>query len=138
MRAKGKLGQDLGLTPMICIGETLGEREANQTKIVCETQLKAFMSAIDLSKEWAVAYEPVWAIGTGRVATIEQVAEAHGQIRQFLLKEGANQKTPILYGGSVNPGNARDLIKTPEVGGFLVGGASLEPLSFSQICKSSP
>lgn len=131
---KGKLVQDLGLIPMICIGETLQERESGQTKNVCEKQLGAFMKSIDCTKEWIVAYEPVWAIGTGKVATVQQVAETHAQIREFILKQGGSAVTPILYGGSVKPDNAGELLKIADVNGFLVGGASLEPATFHKIC----
>lgn len=134
---KGKLVQGLGLVPMLCIGESLKEREGGQTQRVCETQLKAFMDAIDLSKPWIVAYEPVWAIGTGKVATVDQVAETHGQIRDFIVKQGGAASTPILYGGSVKPENATELLKIKNVDGFLVGGASLEPETFSKICLAS-
>jgi triosephosphate isomerase len=122
---------------MICIGESLQERENGETQQVCETQLGAFMKAIDLSKEWIVAYEPVWAIGTGKVATVEQVAETHAQIRQFIVRQGGSAKTPILYGGSVKADNAAELLKITDVNGFLVGGASLEPSSFNKICLAA-
>lgn len=127
--AKGKLVQSLGLIPMLCIGETLEEREAGKTEEICEAQLLSFMNHIDITKEWVVAYEPVWAIGTGKVASLVQVAEAHTHIRKILK----SQAIPILYGGSVKPDNARDLLAIPEVGGFLVGGASLEPDTFKKI-----
>jgi len=132
--AKGKLVQSLGLTPMFCIGETLEEREAGKTEKVCETQLAVFMKSIDLKKEWIVAYEPVWAIGTGKVASLDQVSEAHSHIRKIIEKGGGAPSLPILYGGSVKPENAKELLAIPEVGGFLVGGASLEPQSFAKIC----
>ncbi len=131
---KGKLVQELELIPMICIGETLQERESGQTQAVCEKQLGAFMKAIDCSKEWIVAYEPVWAIGTGKVATVQQVAETHAQIRSFITRQGGSAQTPILYGGSVKPDNAGELLKIADVNGFLVGGASLEPAIFHKIC----
>lgn len=134
--AKGKLVQDLGLIPMLCIGETLSEREGGLTEKVCETQLVAFMKTIDLSKKWVIAYEPVWAIGTGKVASLEQVAETHSFIRRLIAREGGDAATLILYGGSVKPDNATDLLKIPDVNGFLVGGASLEVSSFSKICLS--
>lgn len=132
--AKGKLVQSLGLTPMLCIGETLAEREAGKTEIVCETQLMAFMNNIDVSKEWLVAYEPVWAIGTGKVASLAQVSEAHAHIRKVISSKGGSSSVLILYGGSVKPENAQELLSIPEVGGFLVGGASLEPETFKKIC----
>jgi triosephosphate isomerase len=134
---KGQLVQSLELVPMLCIGETLEEREGGQTKSVCEKQLKAFMDAIDLKKEWIVAYEPVWAIGTGKVASVEQVAEAHAQIRAYIISQGGSAETPILYGGSVKPENASELLRIKDVNGFLVGGASLDPISFSKICLAS-
>ncbi len=133
---KGKLVQSLGLTPMICIGESLEERENHQTETVCATQLNSFINAIDISKKWIVAYEPVWAIGTGKVATPAQVNETHAQIRKMILAKGGSSSVPILYGGSVKPENAAELLKIPEVGGFLVGGASLDPHTFSKICLS--
>jgi len=132
--AKGTLVQSLGLVPMLCIGETLQERESNQTELVCEKQLDAFMKMISLSQEWMVAYEPVWAIGTGKVASLDQVSEAHAHIRKTILLKGGSAGVPILYGGSVKPDNAKQLLEIPEVGGFLVGGASLDPKSFQQIC----
>jgi len=132
--AKGKLVQSLNLLPMLCIGETLEERERGKTEKVCETQLMAFMKSIDLRKEWVVAYEPVWAIGTGKVASLLQVSETHTQIRKMIEREGGSPQVPILYGGSVKPENSKELLAIPEVGGFLVGGASLEPQSFLKIC----
>lgn len=127
--------QELGLKPMLCIGETLQEREAGQTPGVIERQLtKGLHSA--KGNNFAIAYEPVWAIGTGKVATLEQVAEAHAQVRSQLTKMGFSSEVAILYGGSVKPDNAKALIRVPEVSGFLVGGASLEPQSFFEICNS--
>lgn len=132
---KGKLVQSLGLIPMLCIGETLEEREAGKTEKICEDQLLAFMNNIDLAKKWIVAYEPVWAIGTGKVASLAQVSEAHAHIRKVMTsQEGGSGSVPILYGGSVKPDNAKELLAISEVGGFLVGGASLEPESFKKIC----
>jgi triosephosphate isomerase len=133
---KGKLVQNLGLAPMLCIGETLQERESGQTLQICQTQLRAFMHAIDLKKAWIVAYEPVWAIGTGKVATTGQVAETHAQLRQFIISEGGSSEVPILYGGSVKPENASDLLQITDVNGFLVGGASLDPKSFASIANT--
>lgn len=132
--AKGRLVQGLGLTPMLCIGETLEQRQQGLTQKVCESQLRLFMQTIDLAKNWVVAYEPVWAIGTGKVATLEQVAETHSQIRTFISEQGGAKDTSILYGGSVKPENASELLKISDVNGFLVGGASLDPVSFHKIC----
>ncbi|WII71249.1 triose-phosphate isomerase [Bdellovibrio sp. 22V] len=131
---KVAFAQNLGLTPMLCIGETLEEREGAQTFRVLETQLHLGLAKADKSKPLVVAYEPVWAIGTGRVATPEQVAETHTDVHSILTKLGYGS-TPILYGGSVKPDNAAGLIKQPHVNGFLVGGASLEAKSFIEIAS---
>ncbi|UYL09752.1 triose-phosphate isomerase [Bdellovibrio sp. SKB1291214] len=125
--------QSLGLTPMLCIGETLQEREATHTFRVLETQLLLGLAKADKSKPIVVAYEPVWAIGTGKVATPEQVAETHTDVYNILSKMGFT--APILYGGSVKPDNAAQLIKQAHVSGFLVGGASLEVDSFQKIAS---
>lgn len=127
--------QSLGLIPMLCIGETLTERESQKTKAVLEAQLHGALSKVDRSKALVIAYEPVWAIGTGKVATSEQVAETHTWVREILNSMDLPE-TAILYGGSVKPDNAADLIKQKHVSGFLVGGASLEPASFAKICHS--
>lgn len=126
--------QSLGLVPMLCIGETLEEREAAHTFRVLETQLHLGLSKADKTKPVVIAYEPVWAIGTGKVATPEQVAETHTDIYNILKGLGFEQ-SPILYGGSVKPDNAAGLIKQPHVNGFLVGGASLEVKSFIEIAS---
>lgn len=126
--------QSLGLTPMICIGETLEERENKKTYRVLESQIEIGLA--NLTSQVVIAYEPVWAIGTGRVATEEQVADAHQFIYEQLVKRGC-QDTPILYGGSVKADNSKDLIQLPNVSGFLVGGASLEPQSFQSIIHST-
>ena len=124
--------QGLGLTPMLCIGETLEEREGGQTKKVIEAQLKESLCLASKTKSLMLAYEPVWAIGTGKVASPEQVQETHGEVRKILSDLGFG-KTPILYGGSVKPDNAKQLIQIPNVDGFLVGGASLEAKIFLEI-----
>lgn len=126
--------QGLGLTPMLCIGETLQEREEKKTFRVLETQLQLGLQKADKSKPLVVAYEPVWAIGTGKVATPEQVAETHTDVFNILKALGF-ETTAILYGGSVKPDNAAELIKQPHVSGFLVGGASLEVSSFAKIAS---
>lgn len=127
--------QSLDLTPMLCIGETLQERDAKHTFRVLETQLLLGLAKADKTKKLVVAYEPVWAIGTGKVATPEQVAETHTDVFSILEKMGFGH-VAILYGGSVKPDNAATLIKQPHVSGFLVGGASLEPKSFHEISNS--
>lgn len=126
--------QGLGLTPMLCIGETLQQREDKKTFRVLESQLQLGLQKADKSKSLVIAYEPVWAIGTGKVATPDQVAETHTDVFNILKTLGF-ETTPILYGGSVKPDNANELIKQPHVSGFLVGGASLEAASFAKIAS---
>lgn len=134
---KIKFVQSLDMTPMFCIGETLAERESGKTGDVLSRQIKEGLKHADLSKKIVVAYEPVWAIGTGKVATPEQVKETHAQVYEELKKiYGSSEVPPILYGGSVKADNATQLIQIPHVSGFLVGGASLEPASFHAICKA--
>lgn len=126
--------QAVGLIPMLCIGESLAEREAGKTGEVLTRQLKAGLSQAKKDLEITVAYEPVWAIGTGKVATAKQVEEAHALIRRELEGLGFPQVS-ILYGGSVKADNAGELAKIPNVNGFLVGGASLDPQSFRAIAS---
>ena len=130
---KIKALHEVGIEPMLCVGETLTEREAGRTESVIRTQLKAGLSGRDPAKPFIVAYEPVWAIGTGKVATPEQANEAHAILRDELEKIGGkslSDKTSILYGGSVKPENSAEIARQPEVDGFLVGGASLQVESF--------
>lgn len=127
--------QSLGLVPMFCIGETLEEREANQVKQVLETQIKVGISKANSSLPLIVAYEPVWAIGTGKIATPAQVMETHQMVYDLLVGFGF-KSAPILYGGSVKPDNSKELLQISHVDGFLVGGASLDPVSFLAIAKS--
>ncbi|KAH3960817.1 triosephosphate isomerase [Parastagonospora nodorum] len=128
--SKTKAALDCGLGVILCCGESLEQREANQTIEVVTKQLKA---VADKVKDWSkivVAYEPIWAIGTGKVATTEQAQEVHKAIREWLQKEvsaEAAEKTRILYGGSVSEKNCNELAKQPDIDGFLVGGASLKP-----------
>jgi triosephosphate isomerase (TIM) len=131
-----------GLTPIVCIGETLEERERNETLAVLDRQIKEGLStlAADQVTELVVAYEPVWAIGTGRNATAAQAGEAHAhirtQLRQWFGGEAAD-RCHVIYGGSVNPDNIRGLIAEPDVDGALVGGASLNVESFADIVSKS-
>ena len=123
---------DHDLKPVLCIGETLEQREGGETRQVVSEQLETGLSLCKEGEFPVVAYEPVWAIGTGVTATVEQVAEVHGFLRNRLCElrgEGA-QATPILYGGSVKAENANDLLGLDDVDGALVGGASLEAESF--------
>lgn len=130
------------LKPIVCIGETLAQREGSQTEAVLESQLRGSLAGLGkpLMEETVVAYEPVWAIGTGRNATAEQAQAAHAFIRRTLVAlfdETIAKRVRIQYGGSVKPANARELMSQPDVDGALVGGASLEVRSFSDIIKNS-
>lgn len=126
-----------GIRPIVCIGETLDQREDGSTFEVVEGQLDGSLEGIpnERAAELVVAYEPVWAIGTGRTATPEMAQEVHGRIREWLRKRfgPAGEQIRIQYGGSVKPDNAAALMAQPDIDGALVGGASLEPDSFSQI-----
>jgi triosephosphate isomerase (TIM) len=127
-----------GLTPISCIGETLQERESNQTFKVLERQIKEGLKGISNPTAIVIAYEPVWAIGTGKTATPEQAQEAHAFIRKEFAKlygDAAAQSVRILYGGSVKPDNMGILMSQPDIDGGLVGGASLEAESFAKIVK---
>ena len=131
-----------GLTPIVCIGETLEERERHETLPVLDRQIKDSLDRLtgDQIAELVVAYEPVWAIGTGRTATAMQAGEAHAHIRQRLRQwfgADAADRCHVIYGGSVKPDNIRELIAEPDVDGALVGGASLEVRSFSEIVTKS-
>jgi triosephosphate isomerase len=130
------------LKPIVCVGETLAEREGGQTEKVLEAQVRGSLAGLTKEQmvETIIAYEPVWAIGTGKTATTEQAQEAHAFIRSLIAKlfgEAAARKVRIQYGGSVKPGNARELMSRPDVDGALVGGASLEARSFADIVKNS-
>lgn len=127
--------QSLDLTPLLCIGELLTERESGQTNEVIERQLKLGLKNANPQKNLVIAYEPVWAIGTGKVATPHQVNETHGVIKN-LLAQMKLKNTALLYGGSVKPENAKELISLDHVDGFLIGGASLEVDSFLKIINS--
>ncbi len=128
--------QSLNLIPLLCVGETLQEREAGQTNSVLEKQLKIALAQAEPKKKIVIAYEPIWAIGTGKVASVEQVAETHAALAKMITKLRF-PALPILYGGSVKPDNAAGLSRQAHVSGFLVGGASLEPESFSQIVEAA-
>ncbi|KAI0746691.1 triose phosphate isomerase [Daedaleopsis nitida] len=129
---KTRAAIDAGLSVILCVGETLEEREAAKTKQVVEDQLKPVIEVLK-EADWSkivIAYEPVWAIGTGKVATSAQAQEAHADIRSFLasaVSPSVAESTRIIYGGSVNAGNCKELGAQKDVDGFLVGGASLKP-----------
>jgi triosephosphate isomerase len=130
------------LKPIVCVGETLAEREAGQMEKILETQVRGSLASLTREQmvETIVAYEPVWAIGTGKTATTQQAQEAHAFIRGLLVRlfgEAVSKKVRIQYGGSVKPANARELMSQPDVDGALVGGASLETRSFADIVKNS-
>jgi len=125
-----------GMEPVLCCGETLAERESGRTLAVIERQLQAALAGLSPAALFTVAYEPVWAIGTGRTATPTQADAAHRFIRQWLsrnLSPAVAERTRLLYGGSVKPDNFGDLLRQPDVDGALVGGASLDIASFRDI-----
>ena len=135
---KLKSALEAGLTPIVCVGEVLEEREAGLTEDVLRRQCLRAFHAISGKKagKLIVAYEPVWAIGTGKTATPQMAAEAHALIRGEVAKalgDDVAQKLRILYGGSVKPENVKDLMAQPEIDGALVGGAGLDPKSFAAI-----
>lgn len=130
------------LKPILCVGETLAERDAGQEKAVLETQLKGSLAGVTAEQmaDVVIAYEPVWAIGTGRNASPEQAQDAHAHVRSVLAAltdADTAQKVRIQYGGSVKPANAPVLMGQPDIDGALVGGAALESRSFSEIVKAA-
>jgi len=142
INAKTKAALAASLKPIVCVGETLAERESNVTEIVVDTQVGGCLSGLTKEQmdEVIIAYEPVWAIGTGKTATSAQAQAVHSFIRQriaALFDETVAKRVRILYGGSVKPANTRELMSQPDVDGALVGGASLEARSFSDIVKNS-
>lgn len=137
VRQKALAALRYGLTPLICVGESQAERQAGHTFEVLERQIRTALT--EGPATFTLAYEPVWAIGTGETATPEIAQEAHRFLRDLLVEmlgEAAAEAKRILYGGSVNPGNAADLISKPDLDGFLVGGASLDPEKFLAIIRS--
>jgi triosephosphate isomerase len=134
---KTRAALESGLVPVFCLGETLDQREGGRTEEVLQRQLRDGLGGLGASdlQILRIAYEPVWAIGTGRTATPEQAREAHVYLRGLLNGRWGEEgnRVPLLYGGSVKPENARELMEQPEVNGVLVGGASLDPESFLRI-----
>lgn len=131
-----------GLTPIVCVGELLAEREAGQTQAVVKKQFEGSLAGVSAEQvtKLVIAYEPVWAIGTGKVATPEQAEEVHADLRQLLTSRynaGVAGQVRILYGGSVKPSNAAELLGQPNVNGALVGGASLKASDFLGIAAGA-
>jgi triosephosphate isomerase len=132
---KFRAAQNAGLIPILCVGESLQQRQQDATIEVVAKQISAVIDLVGLEKvcQAVIAYEPVWAIGTGETATPEQAQDVHRNIRTQLGEAG--ESTPLLYGGSVNKSNAADLFKQSDINGGLVGGASLEADEFLKIAQ---
>jgi triosephosphate isomerase len=130
-----------GLKPVLCIGETLDEREKGVTEDVVARQINAVIEVEGVSAlaDGVIAYEPVWAIGTGKTASPEQAQDVHNFIRSTIAAKdaGVAEKVQILYGGSMNAGNAVDLLAQPDIDGGLIGGASLKAEDFLTICRAA-
>jgi len=137
--AKVEAALRVGLEPIVCVGETLEQREGGQTLEVVTGQVRGSLPATLAGRDFAVAYEPVWAIGSGLTPTLEQIEEVHGAIRDTLRVQFGDWggPLPILYGGSVKPSNAAEILKAREVGGALVGGASLKAADFLTIIEAA-
>lgn len=141
VRDKTHKALEAGLVPIVCVGETLEEREAGKTAEVIKTQFEGSLDGVTEAQITSVviAYEPVWAIGTGKVATPEQAEEVHADLRRLLTERYTAEiaeSVRILYGGSMKPGNAAELLSQPNVDGGLIGGASLKPADFLAIAKA--
>jgi triosephosphate isomerase (TIM) len=139
---KVRAAHEAVLRPIVCVGETLEQREKGNVEKILALQLRGSLANLGVKElhETVIAYEPVWAIGTGRTATDGQAQEAHAFIRHTLRKisdEATADKIRIQYGGSVKPDNARELMSQPDIDGALVGGASLDPRSFAQIVQAA-
>jgi triosephosphate isomerase len=138
---KFKSALQAGLQPILCVGETLGQREQELTEKIIQEQLQSVidLTGIESFNQAIIAYEPVWAVGTGKTATPEQAQEVHAFIRQLIKKQSniLGNALRILYGGSVKADNAEGLFAMPDIDGGLVGGASLDAKSFLAICKAA-
>jgi triosephosphate isomerase len=139
--AKFVAAQQAGIKPVLCVGETLEQREQNITKDVVQRQLMAVVekAGLDAFRNCVVAYEPVWAIGTGKTATPQQAQEVHAFIRELFAKQNSDlaANLTVLYGGSVKASNAAELFSMPDIDGGLIGGASLDINEFVSICKAA-
>jgi triosephosphate isomerase len=138
--AKAKAAWRAGLTAIICIGETLSEREGGSANAICHGQITGSVPEGATAANTVLAYEPVWAIGTGKTASLDDIAAMHAHLRACLKTRcgGEGAKMLILYGGSVKPDNAAAILGLPDVGGALVGGASLKPADFMGIISAVP
>jgi triosephosphate isomerase len=139
---KARAAHAAALKPIVCVGETLQEREGGKTESVLDSQVRGSLAGLtrEQIEETILAYEPIWAIGTGKTATSAQAQQAHAFIRKLLVSmydENVARRVRLQYGGSVKPSNARELMSQTDVDGALVGGASLEDRSFSDIVKNS-
>lgn len=139
---KYKMAQEAGIVPILCVGELLEERENGTTEAVVARQLDAVIdnSGVDSLTNAVIAYEPVWAIGTGKTATPDQAQEVHAFIRAKIMEKNADvaNKVQILYGGSMKPDNAAELMAKADIDGGLIGGASLKASDFLGICNAAP
>lgn len=139
--AKAVAALKSGLTPIVCVGETLGEREAGQTDVVVGRQVDAVLAVLDVAdvENIVVAYEPVWAIGTGKTATPEMAQDVHAKLRGKLSAKNAvaAAKVQILYGGSMKPDNAKELLAMSDIDGGLIGGAALKAVDFLAIVQAA-
>jgi len=132
--------QNAGIVPIFCIGETLSQRENGEMKDVILKQLEIGLKNVKILNNLYIAYEPIWAIGTGKTATAKQAQEVHALIRNWLRKKYGNkiaEQTPILYGGSVKPENIEELLREQDINGGLIGGASLDENKFMQMIKKA-
>jgi len=139
VRAKARAAMDAGLTAIICVGESLDQREAANTLDIIGGQMSGSIPDQSTGENLVVAYEPIWAIGTGKVPTLDQIGEVHDFIRARLERrfgEGVGRSVRLLYGGSVKPSNASDIFGVSNVDGALVGGASLKAADFSGIIEA--
>ena len=133
--AKAEAALRAGLTPIVCVGESLEQREAGETLSVIQSQLSGSLPDRLAQADFVVAYEPIWAIGTGKVANTDQIGEVHAAIRTSLASRfgASGENAPVLYGGSMKPGNAADILAVQDVNGGLIGGASLKAEDFLAI-----
>ena len=138
VQSKAAAAHDQGLVAIICVGETLEQRDSGETLEIITDQVTGSLPPQANAENTVIAYEPVWAIGTGRTPTIDQIIEVHDHMRALLGKQMSNSEAVrLLYGGSVNPGNAKEILAVDNVNGGLVGGASLKAGDFWTICQSS-